>query len=195
MGKEALVNARFPDGDDDGKLQWEQPKLIFRGAARRVFEGDALKSVRAEGGDLVVGEARFELGEAQAAKWAEAINNPPSRLDKLGVKPGQRVGVHNLADHEFIDELSTRAAPTSELADLEILFYGADDADELTAIGGLIPALAEGGALWIVSRKGKAATVKDVEVMAAARAHGLVDNKVCGFSDAHTALRFTRRRG
>ncbi|MET0293634.1 MAG: DUF3052 domain-containing protein, partial [Phenylobacterium sp.] len=75
-----------------------------------------------------------------------------------------------------------------------ILFYGADDADELAAIGGLVPALAEGGALWVVSRKGKAATVKDVEVMAAARAHGLVDNKVCGFSGSHTALRFTLRR-
>jgi hypothetical protein len=194
MGKEALVNARFPDGDDDGKLQWEQPKLIFRGAARRVFEGDALKSVRAEGGDLVVGEARFELGEAQAAKWSEAINNPPGRLDKLGVKPGQRIGILNLPDLEFMAELSKRAAPTTELADLDILFYGADDADELASIGGLVPALAERGALWIVSRKGKAATVKDVEVMAAAKAHGLVDNKVCGFSETHTALRFTRRR-
>ena len=30
--------------------------------------------------------------------------------------------------------------------------------------------------------------------MAGARVHGLVDNKVCSFSDTHTALRFTRRR-
>lgn len=194
MGKEAQVHARFADGDDDGKLMWEQQKLIFRGATRRVFEGESLKGARAEGGELVVGDARFELGEVQAARWATAINNPPSRLDKLGVKPGQRVGLLNLPDHEFIEELSGRAAPTAELADLDILFYGADDADELAAVGGLVPALAERGALWIVSRKGKAATVKDVEVMAAAKAHGLVDNKVCGFSDTHTALRFTRRR-
>jgi hypothetical protein len=37
--------------------------------------------------------------------------------------------------------------------------------------------------------------VKDVEVMAAAKAVGLVDNKVCSFSETRTALRFTRRRG
>ena len=30
--------------------------------------------------------------------------------------------------------------------------------------------------------------------MAAAQAHGLVDNKVVGFSGTHTALRFVRRR-
>jgi hypothetical protein len=30
--------------------------------------------------------------------------------------------------------------------------------------------------------------------MAAAKAHGLVDNKVVGFSDSLTALRFVRRK-
>jgi hypothetical protein len=40
-----------------------------------------------------------------------------------------------------------------------------------------------------VSRKGKAATLRDVEVMAAARDHGLVDNKVVSFSASRTALR------
>ena len=50
------------------------------------------------------------------------------------------------------------------------------------------------GALWIVSLKGKAARLKDTEVMAAAKAVGLVENKVCAFSETRTALRFTRRR-
>ena len=70
----------------------------------------------------------------------------------------------------------------------------ADSPAELDRIPELIAALADKGALWIASRKGKAATLKDVEVMAAAKAHGLVDNKVVGFSETLTALRFTRRR-
>ena len=45
------------------------------------------------------------------------------------------------------------------------------------------------GAIWVVSLKGKAARVKDVEVMRAGKAAGLVDNKVCGFSATHTALK------
>ena len=78
--------------------------------------------------------------------------------------------------------------------DAFLLFYEADDAEALSRIGELVPALSDKGALWIVSRKGKAATVKDVEVMAAAKSFGLVDNKVVGFSETLTALRFTRRR-
>lgn len=196
MGKDAQVRARFADGEDAGRLQYEAPKLLFRGAARRVFQGDDLKGVRAEAGDLVLADgSRFSLGEKAAASWADAILNPKGRLDKLGVKPGLRVAVLNVADDALAGELAQRdAAPVSDLADLDILFYAADSQAELDRIPDLIPALADKGALWIVSRKGRAAALKDVEVMAAAKAHGLTDSKVVGFSDTLTALRFTRRR-
>jgi hypothetical protein len=82
----------------------------------------------------------------------------------------------------------------TELKDLDLLFYAADSERELARIEGLVPTLSDKGALWVVSKKGKAATVKDVEVMAAAKAHGLVDNKVVAFSDTLTALRFVRRK-
>lgn len=197
MGKDAHVAAVFPDGADEGRLQFEPPKLLFRGAARRVFEGEALKGARAEGGDLVlVSGARFSLGERQAASWAEAINNPKGRLDKIGVKAGMRAAVIGVGDATFTAELAERGAvPVTELTGLDLLFYAADSATELARIGELVPALAERGALWIVSKKRRAATVKDVEVMAAAKACGLVDNKVVGFSDTLTALRFVRRKG
>lgn len=196
MGKDASdIAARFSDGEDRGRLQWEAPKLIFRGAVRRVFEGAALAGIQAEDGDLVlVNGSRFTLGEPLAGRWAEAIANPPGRLDKLGVKPGMRVAVLQVDDPAFSSELVQRTQPLNEFSELDILFYAADSEAELARIGELVPALAPRGALWVVSRKGKAATVKDVEVMAAAKAHGLVDNKVCSFSDTHTALRFTRRK-
>ena len=196
MGKDAQVRATFADGADEGRLQYEAPKLLFRGAQRRVFEGEALTGVRAEGGDLVTPDgSRFTLGEKQAASWAEAINNPKGRLDKIGVKPGMRVAILGVGDAALAGELAGRdAAPVNDLRDLDLLFYAADSADELAKVGGLVPALGEKGALWIVSRKGRAATVKDVEVMAAAKGLGLVDNKVVGFSDTLTALRFVRRK-
>lgn len=196
MGKEIHTTGVFADGGDEGRLQWEAPKLLFRGAARRSWSGEALKGVRAEGGDLVLADgARFRLGEVQAARWAEAIANPKGRLDKLGVKPGMRVAVLGVDDDALEGELAARAAaPVGDLSALDLLFYAADSADALARIGALVPALAEKGALWVVSRKGKAATVKDVEVMAAAKSFGLVDNKVVGFSETFTALRFVRRR-
>jgi hypothetical protein len=196
MGKEAEVHAVFPDGPDEGRLQYEPPRLVFRGAQRRVFEGEALAGVRAEGADLVLADgSRFALGEKAAQSWAEAIANPKGRMQKIGVKPGMRAAVIGVADPTFTAELAEAGAvPVQELEDLDLLFYAADSGGELARLEGLVPALAERGALWVVSRKGKAATIKDVEVMAAAKSLGLVDNKVVGFSDTLTALRFVRRR-
>ena len=196
MGKQATVTAVFADGADEGRLQYEPPKLLFRGAQRRMFEGEELKGVRAEGADLVLADgSRFALGEKQAAGWADAILNPKGRMDKIGVKDGMRVAVMGVSDPTLSAELAAKGAvPVAELANLDLLFYRADTAAELARIEGLVPLLSETGALWIVSRKGKAATVKDVDVMAAAKAHGLVDNKVVAFSPTHTSLRFVRRK-
>lgn len=196
MGKDAQVRARFSDGEDKGRLQYEPPKLLFRGAQRRVFQGDDLKGVRAEATDLVLADgSRFTLGEKAAASWADTILNPKSRLDKLGVKPGTRVAVLGVADNALAGELAERGADVVvDFNSLDTIFYAADSAEDLAKVGALVPALADKGALWIVSRKGKSATVKDTDVMAAAKAVGLVDNKVVGFSETLTALRFTRRR-
>jgi hypothetical protein len=196
MGKDAQIKAVFADGADEGRLQYEPPRLLFRGARRRVFQGDDLKGLRAEAGDLVLADgSRFALGEKAAASWAEAILNPKGRLDKLGIKPGMRVAVLGVADDALAGELAERGAQVvDDRRNLDTIFYAADSVEDLAGVGALVPALAEKGALWIVSKKGKAATIKDVEVMAAAKAVGLVDNKVVGFSETLTALRFTRRR-
>jgi hypothetical protein len=196
MGRDvANVVARFAEGEDLGRLQWEAPRLTFRGALRRVFEGQALFGLRAEQGDLVLADgSRFALGEPQDARWADAIANPPGLLDKLGIKAGMRVGVLAVEDDDFDTALAARAPAVAVLESLDILVWGADSLAELEAIPDLVSRLAPKGALWVVSRKGKAATLKDVEVIAAARVRGLVDNKVCAFFTTHTALRFVRRR-
>ena len=197
MGKDAQVQAMFADGPDEGRLQYEPPKLLFRGRERRAFEGEALAGVAADGADLVLADgSRFTLGETQAASWADAILNPKGRMEKIGVKPDMRAAVIGVDDASLTGELADYGAvPAETLSNLDLLFYGADDAEALGRIGELVQALGPSGALWVVSRKGKAATVKDTEVMAAAKAAGLVDNKVVGFSDIHTALRFVRRKG
>jgi hypothetical protein len=196
MGREAdAVEARFADGADVGRLQFEPPKLIFRGRARRVFEGEALRGVRAEAGALVLADgSRFALGETQAGRWAEAILTPKRRLEKLGVKPGLKVGISNLDDPAFAAELAEAGITPAATPPFDLLFHGADSAEELAAIGVLMPRLADRGGLWVVSLKGKLAKLKDTEVMAAARPFGLVGVKVCAFSDAKTALKFVRRK-
>jgi hypothetical protein len=196
LGKEATVQAQLADGPDAGRLQYEPPKLVFKGRERHAYDTAALAGVGAQGADLVLADgSRFTLGEKQALAWLDAILNPKGRMDKIGVKAGMRAAVMGVKDPDLSAELAAKGAvPVSELSDLDLLFYAADSAADLARIDALVPMLSEKGALWIVSRKGKAATVKDVEVMAAAKAHGLVDNKVVAFSPTLTSLRFARRK-
>jgi len=131
----------------------------------------------------------------KAALKPAVVVSTKSRMDKIGAKAGMRAAVMGVKDETLSAELAAaEAIPVTELSNLDLLFYAADDAQALARIEGLVPLLSETGALWVVSRKGKAATVKDVEVMAAAKAHGLVDNKVVAFSPTHTSLRFVRRK-
>ena len=60
----------------------------------------------------------------------------------------------------------------------------------LGRLAALSQALQPAGALWVVRRKGQGAPVTEAESMAAGKAAGLVDTKVVGFSETHTAERY-----
>jgi hypothetical protein len=121
--------------------------------------------------------------------------NTKSRMDKIGVKGGMRVAVMGVKDPTLSAELTDQGAvPVTQLADLDLLFYAADSAEQLARVDALVPMLADGGALLIVSAKGKAATLKGAEVIEAAKARGLADGKVVAFSGTHSSLRFVRRK-
>lgn len=115
-----------------------------------------------------------------------------SRLDKLGVKEGLRVSILGMRDKSFFEELTERPLHIARerlLEDSDLIFYEANSAKELKMLRKLKRSLKQNGAIWVVSLKGKHATIKDVDVIAAAKEAGLVDNKVVGFSDTHTSLR------
>jgi hypothetical protein len=113
-------------------------------------------------------------------------------LDKLGIRPGMRVALIGIEDDTIRPLVRDRTSDITEgwpERDTDVVLLGADSADALAPLEELATRIRSNGAIWVVSRKGKAATLRDVQVIDAAKAAGLVDNKVASFSETHTALR------
>jgi DUF3052 family protein len=113
-------------------------------------------------------------------------------LEKLGVRPGMRVaiiGVDDDAIRPLIAELTTDLTDGWPEPETDIVLLAADTPEELAPLVDLAGRIRQNGAIWVVSRKGKSATIRDVQVIEAARSARLVDNKVVSFSPTHTALR------
>jgi len=113
-------------------------------------------------------------------------------LDKLGIRPGMRVAVLGVDDDGFRAQLVDRTSDVTDgwpKPETDVVLLAADSTADLAPLKNLATRIRPNGAIWVVSRKGKAATLRDVEVIAAALDAGLVDNKVASFSDTHTSLR------
>jgi len=113
-------------------------------------------------------------------------------LDKLGIRPGTRVAIIDVDDDAIRPLLAGRTSDVTDgwpEPDTDVVLLGADSMAQLAPLPQLATRIRPNGAIWVVSRKGKAATLRDVEVIDAARASGLVDNKVASFSATHTSIR------
>ncbi|HVR60529.1 MAG TPA: DUF3052 domain-containing protein [Polyangia bacterium] len=195
MGREATCVARLGKQRSSGKALLETRELIFRGDFRVKVPYQAISAVAAKGKTLSVtwpeGTLALELGEGEAAKWAEKIRHPPSRLDKLGVKPETTVALVGALDPAFVEEVSGRAARVDRKlgAPVNVIFYAADRAADLERLAALKKHIVPNGAIWVVRRKGNT-EVTESGVMAKGKAAGLVDVKVAAFSPTHTAEKF-----
>ena len=195
MGKETRCTAHFEKQSSAGTLQHETDELRFRGDFRLKIPLKQITKALAKNGELRVqwpeGEARFELGEV-AVKWADAINNPKSLLDKLGVKPDHIVSVIGIDDEGFLADLNRRVPNLTSgkpARDSDLVFFQADQPKQLEQLKKLAKTIQPTGAVWVITPK-KRAEIADTVVITAGKAAGLVDVKVARFSDSHTALKF-----
>lgn len=192
MGQERECRLRFGGKVITGKAYLETDYLLFRGAQWLKLSFSELAGVQAEGGalrlDFAGGPAVIELGDA-AARWAQKILHPPSRLEKLGVKPGTKLRLIGALEPDFLKEaVAGGAILTGSTPDL--IFLAAEKSADLRPIP---KGMAAAAALWVVFPKGVTA-IREVEVIEAGRAAGLKDTKVARFSSTHTALRFAPPR-
>ena len=179
----------------------ETGDLVFRGedGLRLRLAFVEMRSVEAVDGNLRVqsedGLAIFELG-TQAEKWAQKIQLPKSLLDKLGVKPGMRVGVLGVTDPTFLAHLRERTQNISLEAGespFDMTFVAADGPGDLDRLAALKRAIKPDGAVWVVFRKGRK-DFNENDILRGGLAAGLVDVKVVRFSETHTASKFVVRK-
>ena len=196
MGREARCHARFEGRSVEGRAQLETDFVQFRGADVRVKVPFAEVST-AEAHDgwlrLVWGHETLELQlGAQADTWVERIVKPRTLMDKLGVKAGQRISVIGLEDDpSLLERLEERGAEVTvgrTVRASDLILYRAQDVHALTRLERLKASLVRDGGIWVVSPKGDP-TIRDVDVMAAAKSAGLVAVKVARWSETHTALK------
>ena len=196
MGAEATCLATFKGRSASGKARLETDVLQFRGGDLKLsIPFSQMSKIAARAGTLSVtfpdGTASFTLGIA-APKWVEKIQHPPSRLQKIGVKPEWRVSALGVADAPFLRELEGAVAHLSigrVVKECDAIFFGVTKEAELTRLDTLKASLKPNGALWIIRPKGRP-EISERATMAAGKAAGLVDVKVVGFSPTHTAEKF-----
>ena len=197
MGQELRCVATYAGQAGEGKVHLDTDEVIFRGDFRLRVPFCDIQSVEASDGQLRLrleaGEAVFALGP-QAEKWAAKIRNPPSLLDKLGVKPGLCVSLAGF--DPAVDRLEAKiAARTGDVhsgeavPNSDLVLYRINSLGELDRLPALKDRIKPNGAIWVISPKGRK-HFTDRDVMAAGLRAGLVDVKVARYSATHTAAKF-----
>jgi hypothetical protein len=196
MGAEVMCTATVGGRGVKGKARLETDVLQFRAAELTLnIPFNAMTAIAASEGMLTVrhadGTAAFALGAA-AARWADRIQHPRSRLDKIGAKPAWKASAIGVDDTAFLDELKARVASLSigrAARGSDAIFLGATSERPLARLAALKAALKPNGALWVIRPKGRP-DISEAAVMRAGKAAGLVDVKVVSFSPTHTAEKF-----
>ena len=122
---------------------------------------------------------------------AETSPSTKPRLDKLGVKAGARVAVLGVEDKRFWIELRQRTADVADgrpKKSSDLIFLLAAGRTGLKRLKALQGFLKPNGAIWVVWPKGQPG-LKENDIIIAAKAAGLIDNKVVSFSETQSALR------
>jgi|SRR5580704_10324385 hypothetical protein len=137
---------------------------------------------------------KAEMTRKGSAKAREPERDYSHRLliDKLGVRPGQRIAVLGVESAEFLKELAARVPEYTRgkrMDEADLIFFSAERVADLGQLSSLARALQKNGAIWVVYPKGQK-HIREMDVIGAGKSAGLTDNKVCSFSVTHTALRF-----
>lgn len=197
MGTELVGDAIYRRIAHRVSLHLDSKELTFRGELKLTIPLQEVRQAAAKDGQLTITwkdeKISLILGP-QSESLAKKILNPPDLFEKLGVKAESAVSIVGLDDRMFLQGLRKRAASVAEgkaQPQSDMIIVRVANRAELDRLRTLRLALKSNGMVWVLWRKGLKGPndVKESDVMAAAKAHGLVDVKVASFSDELSALK------
>ena len=128
VGQEIACTASSDGRRAEGRAQLETDELLFRGdglrCGSRTRRSPTCAQSRACSRLTTTARRPPELGD-KAARWADRIKNPKTVIDKLGVKPGQRVALRGMDADGFAGDLAARGAELVE-RDADHLFVAVE---------------------------------------------------------------------
>lgn len=193
MGLEARCQVDWRGETETVKAHLDSTGLDLRGPNRVHIDLAKIKAAEPSKGALRLRTAEgtmvLHLGE-KAATWAQFIKYPRSRIEKLGIKPGQRVLLVGLEDEALEADLASRDCTVlrrETKTPVDVAMVLVDTPDKLRLIARYREAITPDGSLWVIRPKGKDTPVTEAQVRDAAKRAELVDIKVVSFSDTHSA--------
>lgn len=194
MGREATCIAHWQGQSGPVRLHLDSNAFDLKGEIRLSIPRAAIADPKAEAGRLTLtadGEPLLlVMPQADAARWCAALLKPiPSLAQKLGISPDTPAWLVGEPDDPALRAaLAPGPAATPGSAALLVAI--------VNAVADLEPACTLAGArpVWIVTGKGKHATVRETDLRACLRDAGFGDSKSCAVSDTLTATRWQRRK-
>jgi hypothetical protein len=194
MGLEATAIAHWQGQSGPVRLHLDSTAFDLKGAIRLSIPRAAIADPRAEAGRLTLtahGEPlAIDLPEADAARWCAALLKPvPTLAQKLGIGPeAPACLVGETDDTTLLTALeAARAATPDDARILIAIVHAVADLEPAATLAGPRP-------VWIVTGKGRHATVRESDLRTWLRDAGFGDSKSCAVSETLTATRWQRRR-
>jgi hypothetical protein len=189
-----MCHGKFGAQSGDGRAMLETDELIFRGPFRVAVPLRALTDVATKGDTLTLtwpeGKLTLTLGD-QLEKWARAITEPKTVIDKLGVKPGMQVVIVGRFETSFRTDVMNALGVkpgVKPVPGCDLVFQLLVHPNDIEKLADLMPAIAPDGGIWAVYKRGRKDLSEDT-VRTAARAMGLVDIKIVRVSEQYGAVK------
>jgi hypothetical protein len=196
MGRELQCNVQLGKQSGLSTAHLDSTGIQLRGSIRGKWVPAQLDDLAVRNDSLIAstpdGALSISLGKIEAEKWLQALKNPKSRAEKLGLKAKMRVYV--FSDNSEISEeiLSADCVVCKRIDDADLMFMPVMNSKALNGFSKISAATDRAQHVWVLREKGSAAKVPEKLFFDAAAAASFKPTKTLRWSEELTADRYSR---